>query len=83
MVDHHLIFQLLRILFQHICCWHPEREKLCKHSLIELAKGSIMVVEHLPHHPKVEGLSAATAADTGRDKIGEKPQQLKPMNEWW
>jgi hypothetical protein len=39
-----------------------------------------MMAEHWPHHPKVEGLSAATAADTGRDKIGEKPQQLKPMN---
>jgi hypothetical protein len=51
--------------------------------VIDLAKGSSMVVEHLPRHPKVEGLSAATAADTGRDKIGEKPQQLKPMNEWW
>jgi len=48
--------------------------------VIDLAKGSIMVVEHLPHHPKVEGLSAASAA---RDKIGEKTQQLKPMNEWW
>jgi hypothetical protein len=41
-----------------------------------------MVVEHLPNHPKVEGLSAATAAGTGRDKIGEKTQQLKPTNEW-
>ncbi len=42
-----------------------------------------MVVEHLPHQPKVEGLSAATDAETGRDKIDEKMQQLKPMNEWW
>jgi hypothetical protein len=31
-----------------------------------------MVIEHLPHQPKVDYLSAATDADTGRDKIDEK-----------
>ncbi len=41
------------------------------------------MAEHWPRHPKFDYLSAATDADTGRDKIGEKPQQLKPMNEWW
>jgi hypothetical protein len=31
-----------------------------------------MVIEHLPHQPKFDYLSAATDAETGRDKIGEK-----------
>jgi hypothetical protein len=47
-----------------------------------LAKGSSILVEHLPHNPKIEGLSAATDAETGGDKSGEKIQQLKPTNEW-
>ncbi len=52
--------------------------------MIDLAKGNIMVVEHLPHHSKVEGLSSATAADTGRDKIGEKTNNWsQQMNGVW
>jgi len=27
------------------------------------------VVEHSPHHPKVEGMSTATGADTENDKM--------------
>jgi hypothetical protein len=33
-----------------------------------LAGGGSTVVEHLPHHPRVKGLSLAISADTGRDK---------------
>jgi hypothetical protein len=58
------------------------REKLLKHSFIELAKSGTMMAEHWPHHPKVESLNAAIDAETGRDKSGEKIQQLKPMIEW-
>ncbi len=38
-------------------------------SFIEIATGSGTVVVHLPHHPKVKGLSpVATTAYTGREK---------------
>ncbi len=30
---------------------------------------SSTVVKHLPHHPKVRGLSPATAAGTGRERV--------------
>jgi hypothetical protein len=33
------------------------------------------VIEHLPHHPKVEASSPAAAADSGRDN-GEKTYNL-------
>jgi hypothetical protein len=36
-----------------------------------LVNSGSTVVEHSPHHPKVEGLSPATAADTGRDKMAK------------
>ncbi len=34
-----------------------------------MANGSSIVVEHLPHHLKVEGLCLATAADTEMEKM--------------
>jgi hypothetical protein len=34
--------------------------------------GGSTVVEHLSHHPKVKGLSSATATDTGRYKMAKK-----------
>jgi hypothetical protein len=45
-------------------------------SFIEIATGSGTVVVHLPHHPKVNGLSpVATTAYTGREKIRAKVLQ--------
>ncbi len=32
---------------------------------LSLASGNIKMVKHLPHHPKVEGLSPAVATGTG------------------
>ncbi len=43
------------------------------------------VVEHLPHHPKVNGLSQAVAAGSGKDKMGRgklQPQQLVVIAQW-
>jgi len=44
---------------------------------VMLASGGSAVVEHSPHHPKVKGLSPATAGD-GREKMG-KEFSIKPF----
>ncbi len=36
-----------------------------------LVNSGSTVVEHSPHHPEVEGLSPATAADTGREEMAK------------
>jgi hypothetical protein len=36
-----------------------------------VTNGDSTVVEHLPHHPKVEGLIPATAIGTGRQKMAK------------
>ncbi len=41
-----------------------------------LALGTSKVVEHLPHHPKVKGLSPATHVYTGIEKMAKKFQSL-------
>ncbi len=49
-----------------------ERKVAKTFTIIELAKGISIMAEHWPHHRKVGGLSAATDAETGREKSGEK-----------
>jgi hypothetical protein len=40
-------------------------------SFVKMANCGSMEVVHSPHHPKVEGSSAATAAVTGREKMSK------------
>ncbi len=44
-----------------------------------LAKGGSTVVEHLPHHPKVKGLSSASATGIWirHDQMLRQPMNLK------
>ncbi len=42
--------------------------------------GSSTVVEHLHHHPKVEGSSPSAVADTGREKKDKMKDPLKVSN---
>jgi hypothetical protein len=39
----------------------------CHFLIVFLARGSIPVVEHISHHPKVKGSSIAAAAGTERE----------------
>ncbi len=56
------------------------KEKLNTKKGIKLrANGCSTVVQHLPHHPKVEGLSLATS-DSTRDRCRQRFVNLVPNN---
>jgi hypothetical protein len=71
------------------CHQHWETENRGGEVKGNTAKGSNTMVEHLPHHTKVEGLSPATAPVIGNQKIWKKqkdahlgadPQQVDDVN---
>jgi hypothetical protein len=47
------------------------RKVILRRLATDMASGSSTALEHSPHHPIVEGLSPATAVDTGWQKMAK------------